>query len=180
MRHKLLLLLSLLFITHLSSAQVHFGIGAGGSSGVGDLSPFSSVGYCAYAELSYDFSDNLSAVLVGQVNALAAIPLDASLSQAWYQVPIMIQARYFIIPQKAETTFHPYIQGGIGAVRSFYLKSFKPNSDPEVIDKFWKFGGRAGVGATIAMFNLQLNYNYGGKYEDINLSVMDLSLGLLF
>ncbi|NME72352.1 hypothetical protein [Flammeovirga aprica] len=180
MRNKLLFIITFLFVSHFSSAQIHFGIGGGGSSGVGDLSPFSSAGFSAYIEFSYNASEKFDAVLVGHVNGLAAIPIDASLSQAWYQIPILLEGRYFFISKDAETTFHPYVQGGIGAVRSYYLKSKGANQDPEVLDKFWKFGARVGVGTLISIFNVQLNYNYGGSYEGNTLSVMDLSLGLRF
>ncbi|KXX70044.1 hypothetical protein [Flammeovirga sp. SJP92] len=180
MRNKLLFIFTFLFISNFSSAQIHFGIGGGGSSGVGDLSPFSSAGFAAYIELSYNVNEKFDAVLAGHVNGLAAIPFDASLSQAWYQVPILLEGRYFILSKEAETTFHPYVQGGLGAVRSFYLKSNGPNKDPEVIDKFWKFGARIGAGTLISIFNVQLNYNYGGSYEGNTLSVMDLTLGIRF
>ncbi|WP_044201510.1 hypothetical protein [Flammeovirga sp. OC4] len=180
MRHKLLFIFTFLLLSNLSNAQIHFGIGGGGSSGVGDLSPFSSAGFSAYIELSYNVNDRFDAVLVGHVNGLAAVPFDISLSQAWYQIPILIEGRYYFNSKEGETTFHPYVQGGIGAVRSYYLRSKSHNLDPEVLDKFWNFGARVGVGTLISIFNVQLNYNYGGSYNGNTLTVMDLSLGLRF
>ena len=172
--------MTFLLISNFSNAQFRFGIGGGGSSGVGDLSPFSSVGFAAYAELSYNINPKWDAVLVGHVNGLAAVPLDRTLSQAWYQVPVLLEIRYFLISEDKVTTFHPYVQGGLGAVRSYYLKSNGPNKDPEVLDKFWKFGSRIGVGTTISFVNVQLNYNYGGDYQGNALTVMDLSVGVRF
>ncbi|NLR89964.1 MULTISPECIES: hypothetical protein [Flammeovirga] len=177
---KYLLLLPFLFFFHLSNAQFHFGIGGGGSWGVGDLSPFSSTGFNAYIELSHEFNDKMEAGLMANINGFVAIPLDASLSQAWYQVPIMVNGRYLLISRDKEKLFHPYVQAGLGAVKSYYLKGSGPNLDPELVDDFWKFGFRGGFGAKVYMFNLQINYLYGGKFDEYVLGGMELTVGLYF
>ncbi|MBB6459498.1 hypothetical protein [Flammeovirga kamogawensis] len=182
MMKQFLLLISLFLFTHFATAQVHFGIGGGGSAGVGDISPFSSAGYSAYVELSYDFNENMVAVLSGQVNGFVALPLDVSLAQAWYQIPVMAVGRYYILPKDGESMFKPYVQGGIGGVKSYYLKAdpLNPGGDPQVIDDFWSFGYKVGVGVGLSIFNLQLNYLNAGKYQEYTLGSMDMTLGLLF
>ncbi|OHX67947.1 hypothetical protein [Flammeovirga pacifica] len=176
---KILFLFSFLFFSTLSMAQIHFGIGGGGSQGVGDLSPFSSTGFSAYIEFGYNAGDKWDGILSGQVNGFAAIPIDPSLTHAWYQVPIIASGRYYFLGKEG-TLFHPYVQGGFGGVKSYFLQARGTGQDPKLIDDFWSFGLRGGVGATIAIFNLQMNYLYSGNYQGYTLGALDFTIGFYF
>ncbi|AZQ61000.1 hypothetical protein EI427_01835 [Flammeovirga pectinis] len=169
------LLLSSLFIlsfSFISNAQVRFGLGGGLSSGTGDLSEYSDVGFNLYAEIGAGITDHSEITVLGQMDLMAS-GTDA-LAEAWILMPVMLQYRYYILTG----TLKPYVGVGLGGVRVYNSTIIDSVSSDPLVDE-WNFGYKIAAGLKFSILNLQLSYLGAGQvgFEQLGIPVSDKSMG---
>ncbi|MBB6459497.1 outer membrane protein [Flammeovirga kamogawensis] len=179
------LILSIFFLfsfSLISNAQVRFGLGGGLSSGTGDLSEYSDVGFNIYAEIGAGITDHSEVTILGQIDLMASG--NDALAEAWLLMPVMLQYRYYILTG----TLKPYAGVGLGGVRVYNSTVINSVSSDPLVDE-WNFGYKIAAGLKFAILNLQFSYIGAGQVgfeqlgipkSDKSMGSFDISLGLLF